>query len=452
MTEQTTNNVTNLHPEQPVTRDAVTNWNGTEATAYMVEPYEGDVGNEIGDEVEDLIKTFMHFTDRDSTLMTLWPFHANKFKWFRFTPRLGFTAGTESCGKSQGLAVCSYLTNHSYFLADITPASFFTLTEAGDNALFVDELPDLLGGGDKSNVLTSLKTGVNHMGRATRLEMHNGGRRAMQFSTHAPVAFSGVGVDGMVNRQVYSRTLWIHMQQAYSHEQPESFYLPEHEPMFREKTSKILKWMNDHEEQIRGFNRNSMPSYIQNRDRDKWEPFFAIASVLGDKWLERVHRISLEVKQDDVLTQETTLLKAIQDIYCNWNEYSRGAELDTKVTPAELCHLLRMWEDEDGWRSYANYNKAYEEEEKRIKSKQLTKSLRSFKLVTEGHRSSLDGGRERGYLWKDLLETADRHLPEHFRVNQDESCHTVTCDKVVRLPNEYVPGEDREEVANEISF
>ncbi|MDP6586139.1 MAG: hypothetical protein QF535_15925, partial [Anaerolineales bacterium] len=79
--------------------------------------------------------------------------------------------------------------------------------------MFVDELPDLLRG-DKATVLGSLKTGVDHMGVATRLEMHNGRRRAMQFSTHAPVAFSGVGIDALVDRQVYSRTFWIHMQPA----------------------------------------------------------------------------------------------------------------------------------------------------------------------------------------------------------------------------------------------
>jgi hypothetical protein len=408
----------------------VTNWNGTEATAYMVEPYEGEVGNEIGDEVEDLIKTFMHFTDRDSTLMTLWAFHANKFKWFRFTPRLGFTAGTESCGKSQGLKVCSFLTNRSYYLADTTAASFFTLTGEGDNALFVDELPDLLKDGDKSTVLTSLKTGVDHMGVATRIEMHNGQRRVMRFSTHAPVAFSGVGVDGKVDRQVYSRTLWIHMQPAYKHEQPKSFYLPEHEPMFREKTSKILKWMNEQEEQIRGFNRDSMPSYIQRRDKDKWESLFAIASVLGEKWLERVQRISLEVKQDDVLTKETTVLKDIQDIYYDWNDYS-GEERDNKVANAELSQLFHKWTDEDGYKPFIHYNKGYTEKEKYIRPDQVSKILRSFGLKTESHRSLFDKeDRRRGYLWGLLLDRADRHLPEEFRRPEDVSCRTVASDKV----------------------
>ncbi|MDP6586138.1 MAG: hypothetical protein QF535_15920 [Anaerolineales bacterium] len=98
MTTQQTDNAAESHPEQPVASDTATNWNGTEATPYMVEPYKGEVGNEIVDKVEDHIQTFMYFTERDSTLMTLWAFHANKFKWFRFTPRLGFTAGTECCG------------------------------------------------------------------------------------------------------------------------------------------------------------------------------------------------------------------------------------------------------------------------------------------------------------------------------------------------------------------
>jgi|TARA_B100000315_G_scaffold221841_1_gene225500 hypothetical protein len=428
------NNVVPIGPEEPVTRDNVTDWNGTEATAYNVTPCKGDVSSKIVDEVENLIKAYVFCSERDRTLMTLWSFHANVFGWFRFTPRLGFTAGTENCGKSQALKVCRFLTNNSFFQADASSASFFTLTQQGDKAVFVDEMPDLLGG-DRTNLVTALKTGCEEGGVATRIELHNGRRRPMIFSTHSAVAFSGVGVDGMFDRQLYSRTLWIHMQPAYRAEQPEPFYQNDSEPNFREVTSKMLKWLHENETKIKGFDRSNMPDYLYNRDRDKWEPLYAIASVAGEKWLERVRDISLEVKDDEVLTDETKLLKAIQDIYHDWNEYSRGAERDTKTTPAELCRLLCMWEDEDGWRPYANFNKVYHEEDKTIKSEQLTKRLRSFKLKTEGHRSSIDKDRTRGYLWKDLLDTADRHLPEDFRhhgedVSEDEISHSVTRDKV----------------------
>jgi hypothetical protein len=200
--------------------------------------------------------------------------------------------------------------------------------------------------------------------------------------------------------------------------------------MFREKTSKILKWMNEQEEQIRGFNRDSMPSYIQRRDRDKWESLFAIASVLGEKWLERVQRISLEVKQDDVLTRETTLLKDIQDIYYDWNDYS-GEERDNKVANAELSQLFHKWTDEDGYKPFIHYNKGYTEKEKYIRPDQVSKILRSFGLKTESHRSLFDKeDRRRGYLWGLLLDRADRHLPEEFRRPEDVSCRTVASDKV----------------------
>ena len=422
----------NNDQEFPVTCDSVTNWNGAEVDAYSLEPYSETVGNEILDEVEDIIREFVFATERDTGLLTTWIGHANKFTWFKYTPRLGFTAGVHECGKSQALEVCQLLTNNSYYLSDVTPASFFTYTQHGDKALFVDEMTDSLRGGEGS-LTSALKTGTKANGSVPRVEMGTNGRRVVQFRTYAAVAFGGVRVDAVMDSQNRSRTHWVHMRRAMLGEDPETLDERIDGHRFKVVGGRYLKWLQQNEQAIKGFDKSQLPKHLIGRDRDKWLPLFAIASVAGNKWLDRIRRYALEELDDsNQLTDSTQILKAVQDIYFNWDRYSVKLR-DTKVTTGNLCKLLAKWTDEDGRKPYAKWNNGVDLEDRIIRSKQLTGLLGSFinargkSLSTEGHRSMFDGDRTRGYLWADLIDASDRHLPESYRLE----CHAVTCDKEV---------------------
>ena len=417
--------VTNIVPISSVTRDNVTDWNGTESTAYILEPHEGQVGNEVLYEIENLIKEYVFCDRRDSGVMTTWIGHANVFPWFRYTPRLGFTAGIEGCGKTQALQVCQLLTNNSFLNSDATSASFFTLTQQGDKAIYVDEMSDLLKTKDRGSLITALKTGVQSNGYVTRVEMTTGARRVMQFSTYAAVAFGGVGVDALLDSQNRSRCHWIHMRRAFPDEQPETLDARFDGERFKEVGGRYLRWLHQNEEVIRSFDSSSMPEYLYNRERDKWLPLFAIASAAGGDWLERIRQYSLEAKDSDQqLTDHTRILKATQDIYMDWDAYSVEPR-DSKIVPPDFCRLLAKWKDEDGYQPYARFYKSSDPDERVIRTDALLKLLRPY-TKTEGHRSDFDKtDRKRGYLWGKLLDAADRHLPDEYRID----CHTVTRDK-----------------------
>lgn len=425
--------VNNQQEETPVTCDGVTNWNGAEVDAYCLEPYSETVGNEILDEVESLIREFVFATERDTGLLTTWIGHANVFTWFKYTPRLGFTAGVHECGKSQALEVCQLLTNNSYYLSDVTPASFFTYTQHGDKALFVDEMTDSLRGGEGS-LTSALKTGTKANGCVPRVEMGTNGRKVMQFRTYSAVAFGGVCVDAALDSQNRSRTHWVHMRRAMLGEDPETLDERIDGHRFKAVGGRFLKWLQENEQAIKAFDKSQLPKHLIGRDRDKWLPLFAIASVAGSEWLERIRRYALEELDDsNQLTDSTQILKAVQDIHFDWDRYSPRSPKDTKVTTGDLCQLLAQWTDEDGRKPYAKWNKGVDSEDRIIRSNQLTRLLGSFvnargnRLSTEGHRSKFDGNRTRGYLWADLIDAADRHLPEPYRLG----CHTVTRDMEV---------------------
>ena len=254
--------------ESPVTCDSVTNWNGAEVDAYSLEPHLETVGNEILDEVENLIREFVFATERDTGLLTTWIGHANKFTWFKYTPRLGFTAGVHECGKSQALEVCQLLTNNSYYLSDVTPASFFTYTQHGDKALFVT---------------SALKTGTKANGSVPRVEMGTNGRRVVQFKTYAAVAFGGVRVDAVMDSQNRSRTHWVQMRRAMLGEDPETLDERIDGHRFKAVGGRYLKWLQQNEQAINGFDKSQLPKHLIGRDRDKWLPLLrsSLTSTLG---------------------------------------------------------------------------------------------------------------------------------------------------------------------------
>ena len=150
--------------------------------------------------------------------------------------------------------------------------------------------------------------------------------------------------------------------------------------------------------------------------------------------MERVKACAFEeLDNSEEMTDNLQVLKAIWDIYHDWDSYSYERR-DTKVVTSDLCGLLAKWIDEDGRKPYAKFNsKCIEPEDQIIRVKQLTALLGSFvtakgePLTTEGHRSDFDAtDRRRGYLWIVLLDMAERHLPESER-----SSHGSKCDKEV---------------------
>lgn len=428
------NNITQLNSQRPapVTPTPVTpNWNGQACETYELPVYDGPVGATIVDELSELLGQFAVTTENDNTLMTLWTLQANVFDWFPITPRLGFTAGVHECGKSQAMEACQLAVNNSIWLSDVTPASFFTFTQHGDKALFIDEMGDCLGKGEAS-LRSALKTGMKHNGSVSRVEMGPTGRRVMQFRTYAAVAFGGVSVREKIDIENRSRTHWVLMRRAVLGEDPETLDQRIHGPLFRELGGKCRKWLQDNEQAIRGFDKSKMAKHLIGRKRDKWLPLYAIANVAGQKWMDKVHQcVMAELDESNEMTDNLQVLKAIWDIYFNWGRYSSEPR-DTKVVTSELCRLLAKWVDEDGRKPYARWNKGIDPEDLIIRARQLAGLIGSFtnakgeRLHTDGHRSQIDGSRERGYLWADLIDTCDRHLPE-----SEKPSHTSTCDKEV---------------------
>ncbi len=144
-----------------------------------------------------------------------------------------------------------------------------------------------------------------------------------------------------MDSQNRSRTHWVHMRRAMLGEDPETLDERIDGHRFKAVGGRYLKWLQQNEQAINGFDKSQLPKHLIGRDRDKWLPLFAIASVAGNKWLDRIRRYALEELDDsNQLTDSTQILKAVQDIYFNWDRYSVKPR-DTKVTTGDLSSCWR---------------------------------------------------------------------------------------------------------------
>jgi hypothetical protein len=420
------NNITQLNSQRPdpVSSSDLTNWGGQDVSAQVFPEFKGKVGNEIVDEVEDLIDEWVFLTPQDRTLLTLWIGHANAFRWFRFTPCLGITAGDAECGKSQALLTCRMLTNNSLWIGDASGASFFTQTQHGDKAVFLDEMQDMIGSKDSKTLLAALKTGRQSNGYVTRVDTSNG-RNVRRFATHAAVGFDGIGVDRKVDSQMHTRTHWIAMRKAFTCEQRELLDERFEEERFADVGSRYFKWIIQSEQEIKSYKTDDLPKFIVNRGRQKWLPLFAIANLLGGKWIAHLEELAADDTALEELNDGTQALLALQTINEEWATYSPSKPRDSKIAANDAAELMLKWKDENGVMPYQLFHSGYSPDEKKLIGKDLFGLLRPFGVKTKNNRSRFNpDDRSSGFEWADILDSADRHLPERYRIGAFRQAET----------------------------
>ena len=414
MTTQTASNVTALNTGQNNSQPQQQNTNGSEARLREFLPWHEPVDETIIDEVVEAIRTYIFVSKEDAIKIALWCLHANMYKSFKATPRLVVTAGTRGCGKTALLTICNALVNKAKMDSDTSPASFYTLVQNG-GAFFLDEADEWVssvGSEGKSQLLSSIRSGFNPSGSALRVDMSNG-RRVMEFRTHSAVAIAGISLDYKLGSAIIERSHVLHLRKAMQGDLSVRWDDRRHLGQIQELGRKILRWCEDHEEEISSYDYDGdwpMPESLINRRADCWEPFFAIAVALGGDWYDKVWELSESEPEEDDTSVDVMLFKATKRILDRLQIEGRD---DIAISAANLALELADWVDENGVRPFATFNPGREESETRIKDRNLIKILKSYDVKPPVvHRSRIDVTKTfRGFHTLELYDACERNLP-----------------------------------------
>ena len=421
-----TDNVTQLHPEQDDSDE-------TTASSWgeVITPVDEEVGAEVFDDVIDNLRHYLHIDRPNAMKVAFWIAHANCFEEFQHTPRLLVTAPTRGCGKTLLITVMQWMTNKSIQAGKVTSGAFVRLCAEGDLTFYVDEA-DRLFTNSHDEMTTALNNGWEQGGNFIKCTGDN--HLPTQMNTHSAVTLAGIDLTRKLQGPTLDRAIVVEMEKAQPGDLPGRFRHRTHQPIFRELGQRLLRWCNDHQQQMEDHEPN-IPDSIEDRHYNKWEPLVSIAELASPKFGEEVLRLVLneeEVDGDDLINR---FLRNGRSIYDRLDLPEHGVKPyqgshAIGFQPSFMAEELGRLEDPDdpGYRPWARYHAdKREEQDARIGGRDVTKILKGLNIK----KTTLRWGHEpkdvfNGFKWTDLLNAQRRYAP---------------------LPDdvEYVPGEDRNE-------
>ncbi len=111
-------------------------------------------------------------------------------------------------------------------------------------------------------------------------------RGAMEWDQHSSVAIAGICLEKMLGDAVMECSLVMQLTKSTKDEIAEPFDDRIHLEKMQVLGRKVVRLAQDLSQRAADYSYRGdypMPSHLINRDRDKWEPLFAIASQLGIK-------------------------------------------------------------------------------------------------------------------------------------------------------------------------
>ncbi|MGE4403182.1 MAG: DUF3631 domain-containing protein [Desulfobulbus sp.] len=164
--------------------------------------------------------------------------------------------------------------------------------------------------------------------------------------------------------------------------------------LFSSLRGKLARFAKDYSEQVRR-TRPPLPSCLNDRAQDNWEPLLAIAMVAGGQWLEIGTKaaVKLSGSGNPVKTIGTELLTDIKEIF-EMNEMDR-------ISTADLIKAL-CDDDEKAWATYNQGNP--------VSPRQLANKLKGYGITSTTLRFR-HTGLAKGYERRQFEEAFSRYIP-----------------------------------------
>ena len=396
----------------------------------VLEPWPNPVGPEIFNEIESALLTHT-FVSKDLALTgTLWAGHANMFDAFDFSPRLGITAPFKGSGKTQLLNVLKLLVNNAVDGSLCTTAAFIRLSAAEKVAIFMDEADRVFKHGN-NDMTIALNAGW-HVGEQFIKCSDKNALEGLPMSS--AVALAGISLPKSLAEATLDRTIVVNMVKAKAGQIADKYRRRKHEKKFVELGRKLLRFINDHHQEIADCE-PVFPDSVDSRDVDKWWPLVAIAHVASPELERRAMGLVLGSSSVSELTGGDAKKRFLQSVLAVYesvkpalsptkdNGISSKGILPTRMA-IELCNVHRHEDDDDRyWERYNSVKSSnyFKDEDMPIKPAQVTELFADFGIIKKTF-SHPDGTRMDGHRWDKILPVCNQYLS-------------------LDLP-EYVPGED----------
>jgi hypothetical protein len=251
-------------------------------------------GDELLTEIAAAAAKHLVLPDGGAEIMALWAVFTHCHDCFDTSPLLAFTSPTPECGKTTCLAFMAAVAHRTLSASNITSAALFRAVEKWAPTLLVDEADTFIRDSDE---LRGIINSGHQRSNAFVIRTVGDNYEPKRFGTWAPKA---IALIGKLPATLASRAVHIELKRMRRGDDPEPLRQG-HTSHLEILSRKAARWVLDHLDALSSAEPR-MPATLYARAADNWRPLFAIASLAGGEWLERVTSIAekLNVRQEDL--------------------------------------------------------------------------------------------------------------------------------------------------------
>ncbi|MGB2931458.1 MAG: DUF3631 domain-containing protein [Methyloceanibacter sp.] len=318
-------------------------------------------------------------------VLALWTVFTHCHESFDIAPLLALTSPTAECGKTTALTFLSGTTSRALNVSNVTPSALFRTIHSWSPTLLVDEADTFLRDSDE---LRGIFNSGHQRTNAFILRTVGGNKEPKRFRTWGPKA---VALIGKLPPTLASRSIEIRLKRSRQGDDQLEPLRAGHTSHLEPLARKAARWNLDNLDRLSN-TAPAMPTALYARALDNWRPLFAIASLAGGDWLERLTEISerLAARQEDY---SVVLLHDVAAVFA-----AAGADkLSSADIVAELAKMEgRPWPE---WKSG-----------KPLSQNQLADVLGRFDVVPGTVRLA-SGKTPKGYHLRSLSDALSHYPP-----------------------------------------
>lgn len=311
---------------------------GSAAPFPDVDPWEYPINPEaVLNEIASTIRRFIVLEAEQAEACALWV----AFTWFidtvNIAPLAVITAPEAACGKSQLRDVLSKLVCRPLSTNNMKAATLFRIAEKWHPSLMLDEVDLMLKSDDE---IINLINAGHHRGASQVWRLVGDNHEPKAFDVWGAKCFAGISLEKIFPNSTLTRSIVIVLRRKLDHEKVDRLRHAEPD-LFDTLAAKLARFADDYREQVRRA-RPVLPSSLNDRAQDNWEPLLAIADIAGGEWPERARHAALKLSVADSLAESSgsELLADIREVF----EHQKLSKMSSADLLKALCD-----DDEKCW-------------------------------------------------------------------------------------------------------
>jgi hypothetical protein len=317
------------------------------------------IGAETLDDVVAFVRRFVVVNPSQADAIALWVAHSHAIEAADCTPYLAITSAEKRSGKTRTFDVVELLVRNPWRAITPTEAVVYRKIEADQPTLLLDEVDAIFGESREHEGLRALLNAGNR--RGTTVPRCVGPAMSLtNFSVFGAKALAGIG---RLPDTVADRAVLIRVKRKAPDEDVQRFRRREVEEEAGTLRDRLAAWVAPHLDRLRA-DYPELPTELDDRAQDAWEPLLAIADLASGDWPHRARTaaVQLSEQEPDDVSLGVRLLADIHRVFTTkavdrlataglieglcadeeapWGHWKDGGQ----ITPRRLASILKRYE------------------------------------------------------------------------------------------------------------